>query len=150
MSSLKSTLWNFEKSILEMKQIILKLDAGTLTTKSSEKKWSKKEILGHLIDSAIHNLQRFTEVQFRSQPYLIKSYNQDELVKVNKYQKKDINDMIDLWVGLNKQILFVIIKLGYSLHEYSFLLDQNRVETLEWLFIDYVEHLGHHIEQIKS
>ncbi len=150
MSSMKSTLWSFEKSILEMEQILLKIGEEALAVKISEEKWSKKEILGHLIDSAIHNLQRFTEVQFKPQPYAIKSYNQDELVRVNRYQKKDIKDMIDLWVGLNKQILFIIIKLGYSLHEYLFLLDQNRIETLEWLFIDYVEHLEHHLEQIKN
>lgn len=48
-------------------------------------KWSKKEILRHLIDSALNNLQRFTEVRFEPKPYLVRNYRQNELVKVNRY-----------------------------------------------------------------
>jgi len=48
-------------------------------------KWSKQQILGHLIDSAINNLKRFTEIQILPQPFKIISYQQDELVIVNNY-----------------------------------------------------------------
>ena len=40
-------------------------------------KWSKQEILGHLVDSAINNLKRFTEIQFLPQPYTVISYKQN-------------------------------------------------------------------------
>ena len=57
-----------------------------LSQKSAPEKWSKKEILGHLIDSGVNNLQRFTEIQFEDKPYRIKKYNQDGLVVANDYQ----------------------------------------------------------------
>src|SRR5215203_4736341 len=57
-----------------------------LLQKSAAVKWSKQEILGHLIDSAINNLKRFTEIQFLPQPYTVISYKQNELVTVNDYQ----------------------------------------------------------------
>jgi|TARA_R110000737_G_scaffold264685_1_gene272514 hypothetical protein len=61
------------------------------------KKWSKKEILGHLIDSGINNLQRFTEIQFSDRPYVIRKYNQNELVIVNDYQNAEIKEILDFW-----------------------------------------------------
>ena len=71
-------------------------------------KWSKKEILGHLIDSGIKNLQRFTEIQFQNKPYTIYKYNQDALVKANNYQSIDASRLLDLWLAINYQILAVI------------------------------------------
>src|SRR5215510_4964344 len=64
-----------------------------LLQKPAPGKWSKKEILGHLIDSAINNLQRFIEVQFLPQPYHIVSYKQNELVAVNHYQDLPMDHM---------------------------------------------------------
>ncbi len=64
--------------------------------KIADMKWSKKEILGHLIDSGINNLQRFTEIQFLEKPYKIRPYNQDELVKANNYQNKNSQELFEL------------------------------------------------------
>src|SRR6185503_17913101 len=71
-------------------------------------KWSKQEILGHLIDSAINNLKRFTEIQFLPQPYTVISYQQNELVLVNDYQNLPLQHLLDLWQSLNRQIVFVV------------------------------------------
>src|SRR6187551_16772 len=71
-------------------------------------KWSKQEILGHLIDSAINNLKRFTEIQFLPQPYTVESYQQNELVIVNDYQNLPLQHLLDLWQSLNRQIIFVV------------------------------------------
>ena len=78
-----------------------------MTYKVSDEKWSKKEILGHLIDSGINNLQRFTEIQFEEQPYLIKNYKQNELVKANDYQHSDTKELVDFWMAINNRILYV-------------------------------------------
>src|SRR6187200_1391748 len=71
-------------------------------------KWSKQEILGHLIDSAINNLKRFTEIQFLPRPYIIISYRQNELIPVNDYQNLPLQHLLDLWQSLNRQIVFVV------------------------------------------
>lgn len=76
--------------------------------KPSENKWSKKEILGHLIDSAINNIQRFTEIQTFKKSYKIKTYNLDDLVKSNDYQNKNNQELFDLWMNLNLHILHII------------------------------------------
>src|SRR6188768_1100121 len=57
-------------------------------------KWSKQEILGHLIDSAINNLKRFTEIQFLPQAYTVISYQQNELVAINDYQNLPLQHLL--------------------------------------------------------
>jgi len=119
-----------------------------LEEKISAEKWSKKEILGHLIDSAINNIQRFTEIQYNEKPYKIRQYNPDELVKANNYQEKDIDELFQLWLQLNKQIVFIIKNQTPVTLEYPILLPDNEVKNLQFLMTDYVDHLEHHLNQI--
>ena len=113
-------------------------------------KWSKKEILGHLIDSAINNLKRFTEIQFLPQPYSLISYRQDELVITNDYQNLPLDHMLNLWQALNRQIVFVVRnispdKLNYAVDQQH---ENKEMKTLGWIICDYVAHMAHHFRQI--
>src|SRR5580765_2107469 len=113
-------------------------------------KWSKQEILGHLIDSAINNLKRFTEIQFLPQPYTVISYQQNELVIVNDYQNLPLQHLLDLWQSLNRQIVFVVKnvpmeKLAYPVDPQY---ENKELRTLSWIICDYVAHMEHHFRQI--
>ena len=118
--------------------------------KPSELTWSKKEILGHLIDSAINNIQRFTEIQFSEKPYQIRQYDPDELVKANNYQNKDNGDLFQLWLQLNKHIGFIMQNQTQTTLEYSIILPDNQEGDLRYLMTDYVDHLEYHLNQIKK
>jgi hypothetical protein len=117
-----------------------------MARKESPKKWSKKEILGHLIDSGIKNLQRFTEIQFKNKPYRIKKYNQDELVKVNDYQNSDTREIIKFWELINKRMLYIIKKQSKKTLNYKIELEKDNFSDLRFLINDYVDHLEHHIK----
>ena len=119
-----------------------------LNTNPSPYKWSKKEILGHLIDSGIHNLQRFTEIQYESKPYIIRSYKQNELVYANKYQNADSKELIRFWWSLNKRILFIIQMQTEKTLYYQIELEKGNLSDLGFLIKDYVNHLEHHLNQI--
>ena len=121
-----------------------------LSRKESAEKWSKKEILGHLIDSGINNLQRFTEIQFENKPYLIRKYNQIELVKANDYQNSDTNEMAELWNSINNRILNLIKKQTEETLNYKIELENGNFSDLRFLMNDYVDHLEHHIKQIMK
>lgn len=123
-------------------------EESILTEKVSEDKWSKKEILGHLIDSAINNLQRFTEVQFKEKPYRIRKYSQNELVRVNLYQESNSSDLIDLWYSLNMRIEFIVNQFSKEELDYEVIVNERRIVTLEYLIEDYINHLEHHLHQI--
>lgn len=121
-----------------------------LSKKESEKKWSKKEILGHLIDSGINNLQRFTEIQFEKKPYKIRNYNQKELVKANDYQNSDTKEIVAFWNSINIRILSLIQKQTETTLSYKIELEKNNFCDLRFLIDDYIAHLEHHLKQIMK
>ncbi|MVM32696.1 DinB family protein [Spirosoma sp. HMF4905] len=118
-------------------------------------KWSRKEILGHLIDSAINNLKRFTDAQSAEGSYLIQSYNQNKLVVVNQYQKLPLAHLLTLWSSLNRQILAVAEAIPTDTLNRSIQISQaiqpadvRQLHTLGWLIEDYVIHLEHHLKTL--
>jgi len=128
------------------------LSSEDLLKRPAPGKWSKQEILGHLVDSAINNLKRFTEIQFLPQPYTVISYKQNELIIVNDYQNLPLQHLLDLWEVLNKQIVFVVN--GISNEKLSYPVDpqyeNEELKTLSWIICDYVAHMEHHFRQIFS
>lgn len=145
--SLPDTLNRLRKYIDEVPRLIGTLSADALT-EHRPGKWSKQQVLGHLIDSAIHNLTRFAEASYAREPYLIKPYQQDQLVVANQYQALPIDHLVTLWCSLNTQIIYIITHLSPHLLQHPVQLSPTNFEykTLEWLVIDYVTHLEHHLK----
>jgi hypothetical protein len=108
-------------------------------------KWSKQEVLGHLVDSAQNNLRRFICTQYEPEPPLI-VYQQDFWVAANQYQEMEKSDLIELWRLLNLRICAVL----ESMPEANYTKESNTgsLRTLAWLAEDYVKHMKHHINQI--
>jgi hypothetical protein len=110
-------------------------------------KWSKKEILGHLIDSAGNNHQRFVRAQLSSEIRL-PEYQQDEWVRSQSYQTESWENLVQLWRSFNLHLLHVGTLIpGERLSSMCFI-GTNEPVTLEFLFIDYVRHVKHHLQQI--
>lgn len=121
-----------------------------MNQKKSPEKWSKKEILGHLIDSGINNLQRFTEIQFENKPYKIRTYKQNELVKVNDYQNAETNEIVEFWLSINNRIKTIMKLQTQKTLNYKIELEKDDITDLRFLMNDYVEHMEHHLNQIIS
>ena len=120
----------------------------TLLHRPAPGKWSKKEILGHLCDSALNNLKRFEDAQCLPQPYSIISYKQDDLVVINRYQELPLDHVLQLWKTLNQQIVNVIGNVPADKLTYTVILTSNESKTLEWLIEDYIDHMDHHWRQV--
>ncbi|MCM0667197.1 DinB family protein [Flavobacterium tyrosinilyticum] len=146
---MESVLLKFEQLLNENVNYIPTIQNEILDAKKPGK-WSKKEILGHLIDSAIHNLVRFTEINYSEKPYRHRPYNQIDLVNLNQYQKTDIKELTQLWFSINKQIVRIMKSVDENALDYKIILSDESVIDLRFLMTDYVEHLEHHINQIKS
>jgi DinB superfamily len=116
--------------------------------KAAPASWSKQEILGHLIDSAINNLQRFTEIQFSEKPFPIRRYNQDQLVIINKYNDADTNELIQLWQALNKQIKRMMEAQNEETLSYPIVFHDGTRSDLRFLMVDYVDHMEHHLRKV--
>ncbi len=124
------------------------IDNASLTAKPEAGKWSKKEVIGHLIDSAQNNLRRFIVGQYEPGPHIV--YAQDFWVSANRYNEMDKADIIQLWRLMNERICVVLEQMPER--QYHRVCNTGKSEpvlhTLEWLADDYVSHLKHHINQI--
>ena len=129
-------------------EYLSKSSESELAQKPSPEKWSKKEILGHLVDSGINNLQRFTEIQFENKPYKIRKYNQDELVKANDYQNAELEEVVNFWLAINRRILYLMKQQTDDTLNYEIVLDSGDISDLKFLIEDYVDHLEHHLKQL--
>ncbi|QKJ29807.1 DinB family protein [Mucilaginibacter mali] len=116
--------------------------------KPAPDKWSPKEIIGHLTDSAQINLQRFVRCTYEENFKLI--YFQDEWVAAQQYQKADTTTVLLLWRLINGQIQRVLD--NYPADRWQMKCDNGRdtvsLNTVEFLAHDYVAHMQHHLKQI--
>lgn len=146
--NLPTALSQLEKHLQDVPQHINRFSTEELLNRPAPGKWSKQEILGHLIDSAINNLKRFTDIQCFPQPYTVLRYQQDDLVVINHYQQLPLVHLLDLWKALNRQIITIIGAIPAAKLAYTVIIPSGESKTLEWLAIDYVEHLEHHLKQL--
>jgi len=116
--------------------------------KPAPNKWSKREILGHLIDSAQNNIRRFVVAQYEDLPKIV--YKQDNWVAIAGYQNYPTKDLIEFWKLLNNHAS--IILSGMSAEALQRICDTNDAvpHSIEWLATDYIKHLLHHLHQVLN
>lgn len=110
-------------------------------------KWSRKQILGHLIDSASNNHQRFVRAQLES-PLHFPGYAQERWVSTQNYQGESWEDLVLCWAGCNRHLLHVIAQISAEKLTHLCVIGGSEPVTLEFLAKDYVRHLEHHLAQI--
>ena len=135
-----------QKIITEAKQTFDKMAPEEWDYRSASGKWSKKEILGHLIDSAANNHQRFVRAQFEDKPCV--TYEQDNWVSFQKYADEPVENVIGLWTYYNKHLAYLISIMPENKLQNLCDIEQEKPVTLEWVITDYVRHLKHHLDQI--
>jgi hypothetical protein len=142
---MKETVEELRSIVRDFALKIKKIETAEFSAKPLPNKWSKQEVLGHLIDSAQNNLRRFICGQYEATPSKI-VYNQDHWVAINGYQQMKKEDVITLWILLNERIAAVLETMPES--NYNKQSETSELRTLQWLAVDYVKHLKHHLNQI--
>ncbi|MEJ1239406.1 DinB family protein [Chryseolinea sp. T2] len=127
------------------------IDDEAFSAKPNPQKWSKKEILGHLIDSAQNNLRRFITSQYEAEPPHI-VYNQDFWVEANQYGHTSAQELILLWKLLNDRIAVVLENLTTESNKKlcNTGKDSQALNPLSFLAKDYLNHTEHHLRQILN
>jgi hypothetical protein len=120
-------------------------------------KWSQKEIIGHLIDSASNNHGRFVRAQLQDD-LIFDGYDQDAWVVTQRYQDRPWVDLVRLWQAFNHHIAAVMEtadpremtrpRARHNLDQLAWRsVSPMQSTTLEYFMRDYVEHLQHHLRQ---
>jgi hypothetical protein len=109
--------------------------------------WTKKELLGHLIDSASNNHQRFVRMQLADNLRLFK-YAQEDWVKIQHYQSTDWTALIELWRAYNLHLARIIAEVRPETLGHTCMLNDSEPMTLQFLMEDYLVHMEHHLKEL--
>ena len=155
--SYREFLDNFKETV---ESAVLRLNeiSAEDASKSATGDWSAKQVLGHLIDSAANNHQRFVRGQF-TDDLLFPGYEGDQWVDAQRYNDASWPDLIDLWRSYNLHLLRIVSIIPqdlltqqrdkHTLDQIAFKsVDKSEPTTLEYLIRDYLDHLKHHLDQI--
>lgn len=141
-------------AVLKLKQ----LTPDQYSNRPQPGKWSPKELLGHLIDSAANNHQRFVRAQLQAN-LVFQGYAQVEWVTLQGYQEQEWEALVDFWASYNLHLAKIIDRIpdevrlkehtDHSLHQIAWkTIPADQTATLEYFMQDYVRHLEHHLRQI--
>lgn len=132
-------------------------DAET-TRRPAPGKWSPREIIGHLIDSASNNHQRFVRATGQ-EDLIFPGYEQERWVELQDYQQAPWRDLVSLWAGFNRHLARVMAAIPedartrprqrHNLHQLAWrAVPETEPATLDYFMNDYVGHLEHHLAQV--
>lgn len=111
--------------------------------------WSRKQVLGHLIDSASNNHQRFVRACLA--PSLeFPAYDQNGNIQVQAPEGADWSLLVSLWATYNRYLAHIIARLPVEKLETLCRIGSNKPVTLGFLATDYLTHLLHHLSQIGA
>ena len=121
-------------------------------------KWSPKEILGHLIDSAANNHIRFVKAQF-DDDLVFPGYDQERWVSAQRYRAAPWKQLIEFWHQYNSHLAHVVEgipdeilqkrRTKHNLHQIAWqAVPESEPTTLEYFVRDYIAHMKNHLRQI--
>ena len=127
-------------------------------TRAAPGRWSPREIIGHLIDSASNNHRRFVLAGFQDD-LVFEGYSQDDWVAAQRYQDARWSELLLLWSSFNLHLARVMAAIPenvrtrerrhHNLDQIAFRqVSRGQAVTLDYFMADYVEHLKHHLRQI--
>ena len=133
--------------VLTVKPELLNISAETAGKKKTPDSWSKKEIIGHLIDSAANNHQRFVRgAQNLAGDF--PAYDQNRWVEVQHYNDTDWAELVELFSRYNLHLCRIITNLPPEILHNPVYIGKEEHVTLEFVIRDYLRHLEHHIKKI--
>ncbi|MCC7244290.1 MAG: DinB family protein [Saprospiraceae bacterium] len=128
--------------------LLTAIDNAAATQKPAPEKWSNKEVIGHLIDSACNNHQKFLRTMQAESHLNFIGYDQDFWVMTQQYNQRDWSELINLWKSYNQHLAHLMMQIpDEALSKTISIQDGDKID-LAFLIADYVAHLKHHLRQI--
>lgn len=147
MNSFETVAADLRETVSQAHPLLNQLTESATSLRPQPGKWSKKEILGHLLDSASNNHQRFVRAALQGD-LVFPGYEQDRLVELQRFRTMEWKFLLEFWASYNRFLAQVISALPPQAGGVSCAIGKNPPVTLEWLALDYVAHIKHHLNQI--
>ncbi|MBC7841850.1 MAG: DinB family protein [Gemmatimonadaceae bacterium] len=147
-------------TVTERRDSLRRISDDAAAMRPSPDAWSAKEIIGHLIDSASNNHQRFVRARWQDD-LIFPGYEQDGWVAAQRYNDRDWLELVDFWALFNRHLAHVMdsvpdeVRLRphtrHNLHERAWtVVPAGQPTTLDYFMRDYVGHLRHHLRQLDA
>ncbi len=111
--------------------------------------WRGIEVLGHLVDSALNNHQRFVRAALDG-AYAGPGYNQQGWVALHGYVERSWADLLNEWRVHNTALARVVDRIPAKRFAAECRVGEGVPVTLGFLVEDYLRHLEHHVAQIEG
>lgn len=144
-----NTASEIESLIESWRAKLHELDATSAHAKPAPDRWSISEVVGHLVDSACNNHQRFVRAQYCSD-LVFPKYEQNEWVAAAGYQRGDWGSLVELWYHYNRLIAVLIRNMRESSLSTPCTITPYETCTLGCLVTDYLEHMKYHLAKINE
>jgi hypothetical protein len=146
-SNLPDAIFRFDELLKTVPQRLVNLSEDAVARKPAPDRWSKKELLGHLIDSASNNHQRFVRAQSAQRSEFLR-YEQEFWVAKQSYATESWPDLVNLWLLFNRHLLHVVNAMPTEVLPHECVIVGYAEMTLQALIIDYVKHMEQHLAQL--
>ncbi len=144
---MKQTANHLLEVITKTLPLLERITEAEAAAKPAPNKWSAKEIIGHLIDSACNNQQKL--IRTIGQPELqFVGYEQDNWVASQHYNEVPWPDLLAFWQHYNRHIAHIIANIPESALKHTISINNSEPFTLEFIARDYPEHQKHHLKAI--
>jgi hypothetical protein len=148
--------WKIGESADELVRVVdstavrlVDVSSSAAAAKPAPGKWSVKEIIGHLIDSAANNHQRFVRAQY-GDVLVAPGYAQDFWVQVQGYAEAPWPEIVEFWRLFNRHLARVMRRVPPEMLEVECRIGPYDPVPLGFVIEDYVAHLKHHLEQVEQ
>ncbi|HEY8465151.1 MAG TPA: DinB family protein [Bacillota bacterium] len=133
---------------------LMALSEELVTYRLNNDRWTIKETVGHMVDSASNNIHRIIHLQYQPNPLIYPDYanlgNNDKWVAIQNYQTEKWNDLVQLWKYLNLHIIHVINNVNRDKLDYEWINALNQRVSLKEMIIDYLRHFKLHLSEIEE
>jgi hypothetical protein len=148
------------RTVSDRRDSLKRIADADASQRPSPAAWSAKEIIGHLIDSASNNHQRFVRARWQDD-LIFPGYEQEGWVAAQRYQDADWHELLDLWALYNRHLARVMESVPddarlrahtrHNLHQRAWTtVPEDVPTTLDYFMRDYVGHLHHHLRQLDA
>jgi hypothetical protein len=140
--------------ISKWERTLLSQPEKIITSRKNSQNRSIRQIVGHMVDSASNNIHRVIHMHYQSSPIKYPDYanlgNNDRWIAIQNYQEEEWNDLVGLWVSLNRHMVHLIKQVDVSKLDQYWISALNEPVTLREMITDYPRHFKLHLDEISA
>lgn len=149
MASMQDIADELVRTVDEAFEELESVPEAALTHRPTPNRWTIKEVMGHLIDSAANNHQRFIRAQATGDLTFPK-YDQNMWVERQGYAVAEWGELLAFWRSYNRHLSAVIPRIPAEQLATECTIVPFEPVTLRYLVEDYLVHLRHHLDRIRE